>query len=149
MATLRPLPGTERRAGCLRRQIRGASTWVRKKGRGVGEQAEFYERITGRIIEQMETASVAGWQKPWITTGQNTLQPVNAATKREYRGVNMLMLRAAAEITSYKDGRWASLEQPTRRYGSSRSKLLSVISREPWMIRWIRTRSRLAEKKMT
>jgi len=115
----------------------------------VGEQAEFYERITGRIIEQMETASVAGWQKPWITTGQNTLQPVNAATKREYRGVNMLMLRAAAEITSYKDGRWASLEQPTRRYVSSRSKLLSVISREPWMIRSIRTRSRLAEKKMT
>ena len=74
---------------------------------------------------------------------------MNAATKREYRGVNMLMLRAAAEITSYKDGRWASLEQPTRRYGSTRSKLLSVMSREPWMIRSIRTRSRLAEKKMT
>jgi len=123
--------------------------WGRKKGRGVSEQADIDERITTQIIQQMEAASAAGWQKPWITTGRNTLQPVNAATKREYRGVNMLMLRAAAEITSYKDGRWASLEQPTRRYGSSRSKLLSVISREPWMIRSIRTRSRLAEKKMT
>jgi antirestriction protein ArdC len=49
----------------------------------VGEQADIDERITDRIIEQMETASVAGWQKPWITTGQNTLQPVNAATRRE------------------------------------------------------------------
>jgi antirestriction protein ArdC len=48
-----------------------------------GEQAEFYERITGRINEQMETASAEGWQKPWITTGQNTLQPVNAATRRK------------------------------------------------------------------
>jgi antirestriction protein ArdC len=77
----------------------------------VGEQAEIYERITARIIEQMETASAAGWQKPWITTGQNTLQPVNAATKREYRGVNVLMLWAAAEITGYQDGRWASFKQ--------------------------------------
>ena len=51
----------------------------------MGEQADIYERITARIIEQMETASAAGWQKPWITTGQNTLQPVNAATRREYR----------------------------------------------------------------
>ena len=32
-------------------------------------------------------------------------------------------------------------ERPTRRYGSPRSKLLSVMSREPWMIRSIRTRS--------
>ncbi len=77
----------------------------------MGEQAEFYERITGRIIEQMETASAAGWQKRWITTGQNTLQPVNATTRREYRGVNLLMLWAAAEITGYKDGRWASFKR--------------------------------------
>lgn len=76
-----------------------------------GEQAEFYERITARIIEQMETASAAGWQKPWITTEQNTLQPVNAATRREYRGVNVLMLWAAAEITGYQDGRWPSFKQ--------------------------------------
>jgi antirestriction protein ArdC len=58
----------------------------------VGEQADIYERITARIIEQMEQASAAGWQKPWITTVQNTLQPVNAATRRDYRGVNVLML---------------------------------------------------------
>jgi antirestriction protein ArdC len=36
---------------------------------------------------------------------------VNAATKREYRGVNVLMLWAAAEITGYQDGRWASFKQ--------------------------------------
>jgi hypothetical protein len=44
-------------------------------------------------------------------TGQNTLQQVNAATKREYRGVNVLMLWAAAEITGYQDGRWATFKQ--------------------------------------
>jgi antirestriction protein ArdC len=77
----------------------------------VDEQADIYERITARIIEQMETASAAGWQKPWITTGQNTLQPVNGATKREYRGVNVLMRWVAAEITGYQDGRWASFKQ--------------------------------------
>jgi antirestriction protein ArdC len=37
-------------------------------------------------------------------TGQNTLQPVNAATGRVYRGVNVLMLWAVAEITGYRDG---------------------------------------------
>ena len=77
----------------------------------MGEQADSYLRITARIIEQMETASAAGWQKPWITTGQNTLQPENAATRREYRGVNMLMLWAAAEISCYEDGRWANFKQ--------------------------------------
>jgi antirestriction protein ArdC len=30
---------------------------------------------------------------------------VNAANRREYRGVNVLMLWAAAEITGYQDGR--------------------------------------------
>ena len=43
--------------------------------------------------------------------GQNTLKPVNAATRREYRGVNVLMLWASAEITGKKDGRWASFKQ--------------------------------------
>ena len=55
----------------------------------MGEQADRYERFTG----------------------QNSLQPVNAATRREYRGVNVLMLWAAAEITGYQDGRWASFKQ--------------------------------------
>ena len=59
----------------------------------------------------MATASAAGWQKPWITTGQNTLQPVYAATRREYQGVIVLMLWAAAEITGYQDGRWATFKQ--------------------------------------
>ncbi|WP_051017108.1 ArdC family protein [Cyanobium gracile] len=59
----------------------------------------------------METASSAGRQKPWITTRQNTLQPVNAASRREYRGVNVLMLWVSAEIAGYQDGRWASFRQ--------------------------------------
>ncbi len=36
---------------------------------------------------------------------------MNAATKREYRGVDVLMLCAAAEITGYQDGRWATFKQ--------------------------------------
>jgi hypothetical protein len=62
---------------------------VADPGHRMGELADRYERFTG----------------------QNTLQPVNAATKREYRGVNVLMLWAAAEITGYQDGRWASFRQ--------------------------------------
>ena len=70
----------------------------------MGEQADIYKPITARIIEQMETASAARWHKPWLTTGQNTLQPVNAATRREFRGLNVLMLRASAEITGTRTG---------------------------------------------
>lgn len=36
---------------------------------------------------------------------------MNAATRQEHRGVNVLMLWASAEITGKKDGRWASFKQ--------------------------------------
>ena len=49
------------------RYLGTAGTWGRKIGRGVSEQADIDEGITARIIEQMEKASAAGWQKPWIT----------------------------------------------------------------------------------
>ena len=52
----------------------------------------------------METASAARWHKPWLTSGQHTLQPVNAVTRREFRGLNVLMLRASAEITGTRTG---------------------------------------------
>jgi len=77
----------------------------------VCKQADIYERITARIIEQMEKTSAASWQKPWITSGQNTLQPGYAAISLESRGVNVLMLWAAAEITGYQAGRWRSFKQ--------------------------------------
>jgi antirestriction protein ArdC len=79
----------------------------------VGEQADISidEQTTGRIINQMEQASGAGCQKPWITNGQNTLQAVNAATKREHRGHERADAWASAEITGYQDGRWANFKQ--------------------------------------
>ena len=77
----------------------------------MGAQADGHERITARILEPMAKASAAGWQKPSIATRQNTLQPMNAGTMREYRDVNLLMLSAAAEINSHQDGRWASFRQ--------------------------------------
>ena len=36
---------------------------------------------------------------------------MNAAIRRAYRGVNVLMLWASAEITGKKNGRWASFKQ--------------------------------------
>ena len=45
------------------------------------------EIITNRIIEGMQKTGVAAWRKPW-----NTYAFKNAVSKKEYRGVNVLML---------------------------------------------------------
>ena len=48
---------------------------------------DVYEIITGKIIEQLENATVP-WRKPWRDAGV----PKNLISKRAYRGVNVMLL---------------------------------------------------------
>lgn len=70
-------------------------------------QTDVYEKITASIIEAIE-AGCGKFEKPWHTFGS---LPSNAANKRRYRGINVLVLWAAASRCGYKTQLWATYQQ--------------------------------------
>ena len=74
--------------------------------------SDLFERITRQIIEAIE-AGAGEFAMPWHRWGEGTAQPVNAASGRSYRGINTLLLWAAAEAAGYSSGRWATYRQWT------------------------------------
>ena len=60
---------------------------------------DLYTEVTARIIGALE-AGVAPWVRPW-STGADTL-PVNAGSRRPYRGVNVLLLELEAQANGYR-----------------------------------------------
>ena len=63
---------------------------------------DIYQQITDKIIIALE-AGTAPWVKPWATLGA----PRNAITKREYSGINTVLL-AMAEFSS---NQWLTYNQ--------------------------------------
>ena len=74
--------------------------------------SDLFERITGQIIEAIQTGA-GDFAMPWHRWGEGTAQPVNAASGRSYRGINTLLLWAAAEAAGYSSGRWGTYRQWT------------------------------------
>lgn len=69
---------------------------------------DLYREVTARIIEALE-GGVAPWVRPW-STGIDTL-PVNASTRRPYRGVNVVLLALEAQAHGYPLDRWLTYRQ--------------------------------------
>jgi len=65
---------------------------------------EYAEEVAGRIVEQLRQGT-APWQKPW-KPGELRL-PYNAATGKEYRGMNTIWLH----MQGYDDPRWMTYKQ--------------------------------------
>jgi antirestriction protein ArdC len=57
-------------------------------------RSDVYEAVTGRVIAAIEEGA-GEWQMPWHRSGVS--RPVNAHTKKPYRGVNVVALWAAAD----------------------------------------------------
>jgi antirestriction protein ArdC len=53
------------------------------------KQVDVYEVVTNRIIELLEQGTVP-WRRPWTEKGL----PMNAISKRPYRGINMMLLNS-------------------------------------------------------
>lgn len=70
-------------------------------------QPDVYEKITASIIEAIE-AGCGKFEMPWHTFGS---LPSNAGNKRRYRGINVLVLWAAASQRGYKTQLWATYQQ--------------------------------------
>lgn len=71
---------------------------------------ELFERITRDIADAIE-AGAGDFRMPWQRWGEALASPINAASRRPYRGFNILMLWAAAEGSGYSSGCWATYRQ--------------------------------------
>ena len=75
-------------------------------------RADIYQRITDQIAAAIE-AGAGEWRMPWHpgADGSDPVLPVNAATRKPYRGVNVLVLWATAQAEGYPSAIWATYRQ--------------------------------------
>lgn len=71
---------------------------------------DIFERVTDQIIKAIE-AGTESYKMPWRTSGGFPASPINAVTKRPYRGINVLVLWAIAQERGFKSGTWATYKQ--------------------------------------
>jgi antirestriction protein ArdC len=69
---------------------------------------DIYERVTNQIIAAIEAG--AG-RMPWHHDGSSIATPVNIASRKAYRGVNIIALWAAARASIYPSGIWGTYRQ--------------------------------------
>ena len=74
------------------------------------EKRDVYARVTDQIINAIEQG-VGNWRMPWHTSGCYAFSPINATSKKPYRGINTVCLWAAAEAKGYDSGEWATYQQ--------------------------------------
>jgi antirestriction protein ArdC len=73
-------------------------------------RSDIYSRITADIITAIE-AGAGTFRMPWHHDGSNTSRPLNIASSKPYRGVNILVLWAAATRAGYAGGLWGTYQQ--------------------------------------
>ena len=78
---------------------------------------DLYRQTTDRIIAALETG-VGPWVRPW-SMGIDTL-PMNASSKRPYRGVNVVLLTLEAQAQNYALNRWLTYRQASELGGQVR-----------------------------
>ena len=71
---------------------------------------DVYTRVTNHIIEAIERGA-GTFRMPWHVTDADHFSPLNAVSKKPYRGVNVVSLWAAAEVKGYASGLWATYRQ--------------------------------------
>jgi antirestriction protein ArdC len=80
--------------------------------RGVADRADIYTRITQEIVAAIEAGTHADcWKLPWHHDGGDVARPLNLASRKRYRGINMLALWIAAMKSGYASGVWGTYRQ--------------------------------------
>ena len=73
-------------------------------------QNEIREKITHTIIEALEKGGLAPWRQPWLND-QNAGFPTNVVSKKQYRGINPLLLQIAGMRHGFQSKYWATFKQ--------------------------------------
>ncbi len=80
--------------------------------RGASDRADIYTRITNEIVVAIEAGTHAsGWKLPWHHDGSAIARPMNLASQKRYRGINILSLWIAAMKFGYGSGLWGTYRQ--------------------------------------
>jgi len=104
----------DRRAGGARR-ARGESAHA-------DDRANIYDEVTQRIVGELEAGRVP-WVQPWAARGgegAGVALPRNAASKRPYSGINVLILWGAVIANGWPSQGWLTFRQAQAAGGAVR-----------------------------
>jgi antirestriction protein ArdC len=71
------------------------------------ERFDIRQRITDTIVRAIERGA-GEFRLPWHRAAGNIMCPVNIASKKAYRGINVVALWAYAEESGYSSGIWGT-----------------------------------------
>ena len=81
------------------------------RARRGGARSNLYDYITDKIIAELEEGRLP-WVQPWGTAAKAPLaMPRNAATSRQYSGINVLILWGAVVQNGYPTQHWLTFRQ--------------------------------------
>lgn len=79
-------------------------------------RSDLYTQITAKVVAMLE-GGVVPWRSP-ILGGQSAGHPLNLASGRKYRGVNVFLLAFTAFQMGYESAYWLTFRQAKERGGS-------------------------------
>ena len=74
------------------------------------ERFDIHQHITDKIVSAIERGA-GDFRLPWHRSAGSIMRPVNVASKKAYRGINVVALWAYAEESSYSSGVWGTYRQ--------------------------------------
>lgn len=91
---------------------------------------DLYQEVTDKLIAQLEKG-VIPWRKPWKSTGiqlGNGVFPINFSTKKEYNGINIVLLWCAQQDGNFQSNCWLTFKQAKALGGSVKKGEKSPVS---------------------
>jgi antirestriction protein ArdC len=73
------------------------------------DRFDIHQHITNQIVAAIEQGA-GDFKLPWNRGGHIT-RPTNVASRKAYRGVNIIALWAASEVQGYSTGVWGTYRQ--------------------------------------
>jgi antirestriction protein ArdC len=73
-------------------------------------RVDVYTRVTEQIVKAIEQG-VGKWEMPWHSPEVSFKYPVNVATGKRYRGVNVVSLWASSYLAGYPEAVWGTFKQ--------------------------------------
>ena len=74
------------------------------------ERFDIHQHITDKIVSAIERGA-GDFRLPWHRSAGSIVRPVNVASKKAYRGINVVALWAYAEESGYSSGVWGTYRQ--------------------------------------